>query len=657
MVDTLAAALAYSNGGLSVIPIGADGSKAPAVDSWKQFQRSPTDEAQIRRWFTDGKHGIGIVWGAVSGNGEVLDFDAPGLYDLFAAECRMHGLDPMIARMPLIETPSGGRHLIYRCADLVGRNRKLAQRQMCDGAVETLIETRGEGGYTLAPGSPEACHPDRKPYRFLRGRPGDIPTISAEEREVILSIAGSFNEYVKSSQIVEGSRPTRDDRGIRPGDEYNGRGDCHALLSRHGWTVVGTRGEATLWRRPGKTDAGISASTNYAGRGLFFVFSTNATPFEAERGYTPFAVYAVLESGGDFAAAAKALAAEGFGTQTAPAAPMNGHGNVSTGAARKPFAERVIDLADIEDPPSELPYLFGPYWLKGAQHWITGSTGIGKSTLAYNIAAALVEGNKLWGVPCQECSVLYVDLETGDVGRRLKVQRLYKDRTRPRGRLHFIGDTIKLPDELTQMLGYIKANGIELVLFDTARRCFSVKDENDNAEFYARIVPILDHLKQAGVATVTFGHPAKHEQGRARGAGAQEDAGDVNLSLTLHKGNISSPNAIVVLKVTKNRILGLDTPPLYLRRVGCDRFERVDGADSDETTDPPVSAKIRCRTDILDCLQRRAGDRIKHKEIVDRMRECGHSESTTNRTLKQLAEEEELDKTPAGYKLMDPFAG
>jgi hypothetical protein len=61
------------------------------------------------------------------------------------------------------------------------------------------------------------------------------------------------------------------------------------------------------WRRPGKRGPGISATTNYAGNGLLYVFST-ATIFEPERGYTKFTAYALLEHGGDFAAAARSLA-------------------------------------------------------------------------------------------------------------------------------------------------------------------------------------------------------------------------------------------------------------------------------------------------------------------------------------------------------------
>ena len=44
-------------------------------------------------------------------------------------------------------------------------------------------------------------------------------------------------------------------------------------------------------------------------------FSSNALPFEPETAYAPFAAYSLLEHEGDFAAAANALAQQGYGQQ------------------------------------------------------------------------------------------------------------------------------------------------------------------------------------------------------------------------------------------------------------------------------------------------------------------------------------------------------
>ena len=206
---------------------------------------------------------------------------------------------------------------------------------------------------------------------------------------------------------------------------------------------------------------------------------------------------------------------------TMPAAKRNGTPKASK---RKPIAERIVDLADVQ-PPTDLPLLFGQYVLKGAAHWLTGATGLGKSTLLFNLACALAEGTSLWGIECEQTKVLYADMESGDVGRAHKIERLYQDAPRVRGQLLFLREPIKLPDELDDLVAFVQSEEIGLVVFDTARRCFSVRDENDNAEVYNRVIPTLDALKQVGVATLTLGHPSKNGNGSARGAGAQEDAG------------------------------------------------------------------------------------------------------------------------------------
>ena len=81
--------------------------------------------------------------------------------------------------------------------------------------------------------------------------------------------------------------------GGRPGDDYNGRGDVRELLMRHGWTCVGGGGNE-CWRRPGK-DQGWSAT--FRDR-VFYVFSSNAAPFEPNHAYSPFAVYCIARSSG-----------------------------------------------------------------------------------------------------------------------------------------------------------------------------------------------------------------------------------------------------------------------------------------------------------------------------------------------------------------------
>jgi len=175
-----------------------------------------------------------------------------------------------------------------------------------------LIETRGEGGYVIAPGSPEGCHPLKKPYELLEGNLAEIPSITSEERELLLNAARALNEYVEPRQVISGDSNLN---GDRPGDDFNSRASWEEILEPKGWEKVEERGEVAHWRRPGK-GISISATTNHAGTDLFYNFSSNGHPFEAGRAYMKFAAYTLLNHDGDFSAAAGDLAEKGYGKGT-----------------------------------------------------------------------------------------------------------------------------------------------------------------------------------------------------------------------------------------------------------------------------------------------------------------------------------------------------
>lgn len=166
--DILTMARRYVARGLSVIPIRADGSKAPCGEllpggSWKPYQdRLPTD-AELIRWF-DGRGGVGlaIVGGRVSNNLAVMDFETAEAFESWANAVGVLGL-AAVNGDPLAETPRGGRHLYLLTAEPLP-TAKLAKTK----TGETKIELKAEGGYVLAPGCPAACHSTGNEYRWLR---------------------------------------------------------------------------------------------------------------------------------------------------------------------------------------------------------------------------------------------------------------------------------------------------------------------------------------------------------------------------------------------------------------------------------------------------------------------------------------------------------
>jgi putative DNA primase/helicase len=321
-VTTLETALSYLEAGWSLVPVLADGSKSPSV-KWKQYQATPPSEAQLASWYKTGNLGIALIHGEVSGRSEVLDFDSYEAWESFTALVREHGAGELLDRFPRVITPSGGRHVYWRIA--LGKpfdtpldgNLKLAMA----ADRKTLIETRGEGGYTIAPGSPAACHPVQKAYQLQApGRLTEVPTVSGSERTFLLGLARSLNRFVEPERMSKPPVPRTTipslSPSLQPGADFNGRSSTASmleLLTRHGWTCgIGRDGGYELLR-PGKKGRGSSATLGIVAEGVLYVFSSNATPFEPQHGYDPFAIYTHLEAGGDWALAASQLAGQGFG--------------------------------------------------------------------------------------------------------------------------------------------------------------------------------------------------------------------------------------------------------------------------------------------------------------------------------------------------------
>jgi len=337
--DIMALARKYIEAGYSVVPIAPNGTTRPSYYDqregiykpavWKAQQTAIPADAELARLFPAGHDwGIGLVMGEVSGNAEMMDFDDPDIFDLFYARCVENGFEDTVDRLVRVRTPSGGAHLYYRLPTPPPGNMHLAMRLVEGGTgagggvkMKALIETRGEGGQAVAPGSPGACHPSGKPYEIVTGDFAKVPKLLWEERNELHKVAASFHKKVeRKATVVTDSVARRyvPAGGKRPGDDFNERAtDAEVLeiLLRYGWQEAGRRAGSVIdLTRPGKSvSEGSSGTLNHCGEGVFFCFSSSASPFEPEQAYLPFAVYALLEHGGDFSAAASELARQGYG--------------------------------------------------------------------------------------------------------------------------------------------------------------------------------------------------------------------------------------------------------------------------------------------------------------------------------------------------------
>lgn len=305
-------AMSCYQAGINVLPVRPDGSKRPALDGWKIYQRRRVTPGEVAHWFRSSEYGLAVVTGAISGGLEALDIDSQETYQVWLEHIREHPfLRPLYERIAggyLEATPDGGRHLLYRCEE-VGRNQPLARKPLANGqGYQTLIETRGNGGLLIIAPSDGHVHPSGKPYRLLSGGVASIATITTEERTQLLALARSFDETPMKipTERANYTPASGEGKSTRPGDLFNQSARWEDILPPHGWKLVRKVNGVSQWRRPGKRGPGISATTNYAGNDLLYVFST-ATIFEPERAYTKFTAYTILEHGGDFSAAARAV--------------------------------------------------------------------------------------------------------------------------------------------------------------------------------------------------------------------------------------------------------------------------------------------------------------------------------------------------------------
>ena len=115
----------------------------------------------------------------------------------------------------------------------------------------------------------------------------DFPEITPAERETLLRLARALDE-APPERVEDGPKQTAPSAGgLRPGEDYNQRGNVRPFLLKAGAKPAGGNDDREQWTRPGK-EKGISL-TLYDGRTVR-VFSSNFPPFEQDKNYSAFVI-------------------------------------------------------------------------------------------------------------------------------------------------------------------------------------------------------------------------------------------------------------------------------------------------------------------------------------------------------------------------------
>jgi hypothetical protein len=572
--NLLPIALRFLQQGISVVPTANDGSKRPAF-AWQQFQHQLPTAEQLITWFDDSVQGIGVITGKISGNLEMLELEGRAVANKMHVEIRdiahNSGLGELWIRINdgYVEmTPSGGIHWLYRVsdADLPG-NTKLARKPGENGGVDVWAETRSEGGFTITAPSGGPTHPSGGSWKLIRGTPESIPTISSSERAALHSIFSMFDEMPKAESVTSEVGQAKTPGALSPGDDFNEKMTWDEILKPLGWTAIYNKGEATVWRRPGKNE-GISATTNFNGNGKLYVFSTS-TVFDSETSYSKFAAFAHLNHGGDFKSAAANLRNQGYGAQglnsfdlSNTLKPTNSL-QAPVQAASSPVDEdnstwKPIELKDYYDGLFQAPIATilkrtdgAGLIYQGRVHSIYGESESGKSWIAQIATAELLKADK---------KVIYIDFESDalDIVNRLKglgVSRAnllqYFTYVRP--------DGPRQADD-PYWLDILEPNRATLVVIDGVTESLTMwggeTKDNDAITRWMRIFP-RTVATASGAAVVLIDHITKNAETRGRFAiGGQAKLATIDGAAYLAEPlEVLAPGKTgsLTLRVTKDR--------------------------------------------------------------------------------------------------------
>jgi len=439
--------------GLCVIPPQQDGTKRP-FGTWKRYQTRLPTEDEVRAWWSSDRTGFGIICGQVSGGLEMFEFEGravqEGIWDQFLAACNAAGLEEVLGRVVygyFEQTPSGGFHILWRCTE-VEPNLKLARRPATPEELATskdklrpLIETRGEGGFTVLAPSNGTVHPDGKTWTLLEGSLDTIATITPEERHAILDVARTFDRTFPDTPP-----PARVDDGFhdvptgdRPGDEYEQAHSCDDVLEQHGFIHHHDTADGRHYTRPGKDTRHGSSATVWADNQRATLFSSAIdAPIEAigERNLTAWQLHVFLAHQGDWKTAATEWRRDHprpvVDVVTAVHEPPPNI-DPDTGEIITPALSIELDEF-LAEPEPEYVWLVPGLIEESDRVILTAGEGGGKSTLLRQMGVQMASGLHPFTLePIDPLRVTMVDLENGrrHIRRKLRALREAADGYEP----------------------------------------------------------------------------------------------------------------------------------------------------------------------------------------------------------------------------------
>lgn len=308
----LAAALDLEKMGFKVLPCtGKEPTKqfSKGVKQVNVLRSRPLNEKNIPFYFSE-PHNIAVLTGDQF---EVVDIDSK--YDLtgsiYKNLCRaiQYTLPEVWDKIVIQRSANKGYHFFYRCPQIAGplifAQRPATGPEISKGErIKTLIESRGEGGYIMICPTPG--------YKFVKGNPETIQSITPEQRSEMHAICKSFTKI--HQPVISQFSTKQNGREDAPWNVFNNRNGYEYTLSelvKRGWENIRDDQDKILVLRPGSNAK--SSGVVWKDTGILYLFSTS-TEFESGIGNTPFNVHCKLNYEGNFKECCRQLAEQGIGS-------------------------------------------------------------------------------------------------------------------------------------------------------------------------------------------------------------------------------------------------------------------------------------------------------------------------------------------------------
>lgn len=386
---SLDVALAYAQAGLRVLPI-MKGTKRPPMQSW--VEAATTDGDTIHNWFTGiyKDAGVGLAMGRQPNGTMIFALDIDEHDPAHSGSETLGDLELEHGRLPETVTSitgSGGLHMLFTAP---------ASIEVRNGVAGDGIDVRGEGGQIVVYPS---IHPTTGArYEWEDGR-APWETAVAEAPGWLLDLVvkpeptpAPLNAPAQST----GPFATPDS----PAEWLRSQWDWPLQLRDAGWVEQQRdRNGDTHWIRPGQTERGKTGGVLHPG-GPFVVFSTDASTAtlratashinrDGSVSLTPYDFYTAHRHGGDTSAASRAIRAM-MDPADSRLSTLDPADPATPGAQAMSRKVKLTPASSMS--LRRVRWLWSGRVAVGTLSLLAGPEGLGKSTLAYWLAARITRG-------------------------------------------------------------------------------------------------------------------------------------------------------------------------------------------------------------------------------------------------------------------------